>query len=208
VTRETAGTRLGIASAILVAATAIVAAGCGGSSRSADEQVARLDTTAPAETSTAPAETTGEDPQEAAIAWARCMREQGIDVPDPQVSNGRVIIRPRGGPGDVDPDEFEAAREKCGTPFGATGPPELSEEDRRVLQEAALEFAKCMRAEGIDMPDPDFSGSGGMFRFGGPNSGIDPDDPDFQAASEKCRPIMERALADAGLERGPRRSAP
>jgi hypothetical protein len=56
-----------------------------------------------------------------------------------------------------------------------------------------------MRDEGIDMPDPDFSGGGGLFRMGGPGSGIDPDDPDFRAAQETCQPILQEL---EGVRRG------
>lgn len=55
-----------------------------------------------------------EDPEEALFAFAECMREQGIDMPD-MGTGGAVRI----GPGEEGPsfdpfsDEFEAAREEC-----------------------------------------------------------------------------------------------
>jgi hypothetical protein len=186
--------------ALLLAATAvtllaIVASGCG-SSDSADEGVASLDSGAAASDggSTTPQQT-DEDPQEAALKWARCMRENGVDVPDPQVdSNGRVTVRPGKGnfrPGQGRDEKFQAATKKCGTPFGNAGPPQLSEAERQELQETMLKFAKCMREHGVDMPDPDFSGGGGAFRIGPGRGGVDPDDPDFKAAEEACQPILQ-----------------
>jgi hypothetical protein len=58
-------------------------------------------------------------------------------------------------------------------------------------QEILLDYTECMRKEGIDVPDPDFSGGArGGFRIQlGPN-GLDPDDPEFEAAREKCEPIL------------------
>jgi hypothetical protein len=48
----------------------------------------------------------------------------------------------------------------CGQP-PALGPSDMSDEDRQAMEEAALEFAECMRDEGIaDFPDPDFSNMG------------------------------------------------
>jgi hypothetical protein len=57
-------------------------------------------------------------------------------------------------------------------------------------QEILLDYSECMRKEGVDFPDPDFSGGpgGGARILLGPNS--DPDDPKFQAAQEKCEPIL------------------
>jgi hypothetical protein len=185
--------RTTLLAATVLALLAVAASGCGASDE-ADDGVASLDTGASA---SAGATTTGaesDDPQEAALEWARCMREHGIDVPDPQVdAGGRLRIRPgRGGfrPGAGDDAEFREARDACGLPFG-NARPQLTDEQRQQLQETMLEFARCMRAEGIDMPDPDFSGGGGAFRLGPGRGGFDPDDPDFQAAQRTCQPILQ-----------------
>ena len=66
-------------------------------------------------------------------------------------------------------------------------------------EEAILAYTECMREEGIDLPDPDFSGElgegGGSGFLGG--SDIDPNDPDFQAAQEKCQSNLEGVPAAA-----------
>ena len=50
-----------------------------------------------------------------------------------------------------------------------------------------------MRENGVDMPDPDFSGGGGgCFRVGG--GGVDPDSATFRRAQEACQEILEDAL--------------
>jgi hypothetical protein len=186
--------RTTLLAAIAATLLAIVASGCG-SSDSAGEGVADLDTGASAAAGTGTTEEPAEeDPQEAALEWARCMREHGVDVPDPEVDeDGRLTVRAGAGPGrrlDRGGEEFREAMEACGRPLGSAGP-QLTEEQREQLQETMLRFAQCMRDEGIDMPDPDFSGGGGLFRMGGPGSGIDPDDPDFRAAQETCQPILQ-----------------
>ena len=71
------------------------------------------------------------------------------------------------------------------------------------MQETMLEFAECMREHGVDMPDPDFSGGGGVFRAGGPGSGIDPGSDTFQKAQEACQDILEDAMPGGGLRVGP-----
>ena len=182
--------------AALVASTllALAASGCGGSSGDA-EGVARLDDTSATTTEgNEPAADAG-DPQEQALEWARCMRGEGIDVPDPEVDGeGRLTVRPGMGRGRVDanPEKFQAALKECGSPLGNAGPLQLSEEDRQALQESALEFAQCMRDNGVDMPDPDFS-EGGV-RIGGPGSNFDARDPKFQEAQKACEPIMREAM--------------
>jgi hypothetical protein len=76
--------------------------------------------------------------QEEALAYAKCMRDHGVDMPDPQFSTdgGGFSISlgaaPAGGtlgdgrPVDFNDDEFKAATEACGGPGGgfavATGP--------------------------------------------------------------------------------------
>ena len=196
-------TRTPLLAALAVALLAAVASGCGSSG--GDDGVAALDTGASAAASsdsTTPGDAE-QDPQEAALEWARCMREHGVDVPDPEVgSGGRVTVRRRAGTRiDASNEKFQAAVEECGTPLG-NARPQLTEEQREQLQETMLKFAKCMREHGVDMPDPDFSGGGGLFRVGGPGrGGVNPDDPDFQKAQEACQPILQELEETIGPRR-------
>ncbi len=196
--------RTGTLAAALVAlllAVAAVASGCG--STSSDDGVAALDeaaaTTSDGEGRRASNDEEDEDPQEAALEWAKCMRENGVDVPDPEVDeNGRVrvMIERRRAADGVRDGTFRKAQEECGTPFGAAGPPQLSDEEREEMQETLLAFAKCMREHGVDMPDPDFSAGGGRFGFGGAR--IDPESTTFQKAQEACQEIIEDAFGGRG----------
>jgi hypothetical protein len=202
--RRTVNIRTGTLAAALVVlllAVAALASGCG--STSPDDGVAALEdgaaTTSEEDESTASNSNGDDDPGEVALAWAKCMREQGIDVPDPEVDeNGRVrvMIQGRRAAEGVQDDTFEKAREECGSPFGDAGPPQLSEEERAQMQETMLEFAACMREHGVDMPDPDFSGGGGRFGFGGAN--IDPQSSTFQKAQEACQDIIGDAFGGRG----------
>ena len=129
------------------------------------------------------------------------MREHGVDVPDPEVDGGRLTIR-RGSGGRrldrIDGEAFQAAQKECGTPFGRTGPPALSAEQREELQETMLEFAQCMREHGVDMPDPQFSSDGGgvMFRAGPGPGRVDRDTTTFREAEKVCGKILEDAFPD------------
>jgi hypothetical protein len=122
------------------------------------------------------------DPQQAALDFARCMRGQGIDMPDPEVDEqGRVRMRIRaGGSGQgsrPDPRKLEAAQKACGTPFGGDGPGQIDPEAR----DAMLAYARCMRGQGVDMPDP--TGDGMVLRRG---EGPDPTSAEFEAADKAC----------------------
>jgi hypothetical protein len=50
-------------------------------------------------------------------------------------------------------------------------------------EQAALDFARCMRRHGVDMPDP--TGDGMVFRKGS-GQGPDPESSEFQAADRAC----------------------
>jgi hypothetical protein len=65
----------------------------------------------------------------------------------------------------------------------------MSTEDLAEREDELLAFAICMRENGYDMPDPDFSGEGhtGAGPFG---DAIDTDDPAFQAAAPSCEGII------------------
>ena len=175
-----------IAALLGAALLSLVASSCG-SGDEGDPQVASLGDAAAATTTTT--STTVRDPEEAALSFARCMREHGIDVPDPD-SSGRLTIRGplrvagRAGRGsDAQRKKFDDAQKACQDKLGASGPRQLSEEDRAAMQDAMLAYARCMRGEGIDFPDPDFSGKAGGFVMKAGRA----DDEKFKAADEKCR---------------------
>jgi hypothetical protein len=195
-------TRTILLAAIAVTLLAVVASGCG-SSGSSGEGVADLDTGASAAAQTTTTEQQTEDPQEAALEWARCMREHGVDVPDPQVDkDGGLTVKARTGRRvKANNAEFREAIEACGNPLG-NARPQLTDDEREQLQETMLEFARCMREHGVDMPDPQFSGGGGLFRVGGRGRGVDPDDPEFRAAQEACEPIMQELKPLGGRKTG------
>lgn len=84
------------------------------------------------------------------LAFAGCMREHGVNMPDPSGDGG--VKLDNGG----DPAAFEAASQKCrdqlGTPPAREGggPGKTDEE----LPADHLKIAKCLREHGVDVPDP------------------------------------------------------
>ena len=60
------------------------------------------------------------------------------------------------------------------------------------MQDAALEFAQCMRDKGYDFPDPTFNEDGGMmFQRGAGDDELDPNDPQVQADMNECQEAFE-----------------
>ena len=167
--------------AVLGLGLVLALAACGGSPNG--DRVASLTGSGATGTTNGAAKTADKDPQQAALDFAKCMREHGIDMPDPQVDDqGRVRVRV-GGPGGgarPDPKKLDEAQKACGHLMGGgDGPGQIDPEER----DAMVAFARCMREHGIDMPDP--TGDGLMMRRddkGGP----DPSSERFQEAEKAC----------------------
>jgi hypothetical protein len=196
-------------------------AGCGDSSDS--EDVASVSE----EAETAAAEEDAADVEAELLDWVQCMRDEGIDLDDPvRDADGNVSISGdglfigggsaspavptargedlAGDEGPIDLTEMEAAMAACGE-APVLGARNISDEDLQAQQEAALEFARCIRGEGIeDFPDPDFSsqGPGGRFEsddsegagsgpvIAGPFGRIELGDPEVAAAFEACQSVF------------------
>jgi hypothetical protein len=132
----------------------------------------------------------GKDPQQQAIDFARCMRQHGVDMPDPEVDDqGRVKVRiGAGGNGRrADPKKLEEAQKACGGLMGGgDGPGQIDP----AARDAMVSFARCMREHGVDMPDP--TGDGLLMRRG--EDGPDPESEEFQQAEKAC----DHHLAELG----------
>jgi hypothetical protein len=156
------------------------AAACGGSPDSGG--VATLGGDGAGDRQTGGSGTARKDPQEAALEFAKCMREHGVDMPDPEVdSQGRIRVTVRAGRGQADPKKLNEAQQACGHLMGGggDGPGRLDPK----AQDAMLAFAKCMREHGIDMPDP--TGNGLLFNSQR-GQGPDPSSSKFKEAERAC----------------------
>lgn len=165
--------------AALVLALALVLSGCGSDGDTADEVASASGQGSTSDSDDAISE---EDSQEAGLKFAQCMREHGIEMEDPK--EGRIEIK--GGP--AQNDTMEKAQEACQRYL-----PKISEADRKEATERGLEFAQCMRKNGVEeFPDPE----GAMMRM---NEDI-ADDPDFEQAQEECQDL----IGGPGLRSGKR----
>lgn len=155
-------------------------AACGGVDGDTGADIASLDTST---TSTAEDPAGDAEPGEALLRYTECMREQGVDMPDPVQDGGDVFLGAGTG---VDAEKMEAGNEVCMPSLeevlGSFDPP-TSEELAETEQEM-LEFASCMRDEGLDWPDPQVSAEG-TITIDGP-AGLDLDSDEVQDAADVC----------------------
>ncbi|WP_219517225.1 hypothetical protein [Nonomuraea ceibae] len=162
---------------LLTAALLALAAGCG--TQQPATGVASVSSASAAPTASASPAATA-DPEEQGRKFAACMREHGVDMPDPEPGgNVRVLGKAQAGKA-----EFEKAMAACRSlaPFKDRG--ELTPED----EERMRAYAKCMRDNGVDMPDPE-PGSGLRLKADGR---IDPEDPAFRKAMDTCQDRLPR----------------
>ncbi|GIG22803.1 hypothetical protein Cch01nite_35270 [Cellulomonas chitinilytica] len=92
------------------------------------------------------------DPEDAMLQWARCMREQGVDVPDPV--DGKVTVDGKG----LSPEQMQAAEDACATWQEMAEPQDDGRELSEEQKQAFLDQAQCMRDRGWDVSDPEFDG--------------------------------------------------
>jgi hypothetical protein len=90
-------------------------------------------------------------PADQALAWAQCMRKNGVAMPDPKPGEDGSIMLPAGGQG-ADQAALEKATEACKALMPSIGG-EGKKLDAKQLDEQ-LATAKCMRAHGVPMSDP------------------------------------------------------
>lgn len=106
------------------------------------------------------------DSQDATLALAKCMRANGVDMPDPSGSGG---FQPPGGAGFNPQDpKFQKAIQACRSQMPNGGP--ASRTFDAAGQERMIKLAGCMRQNGFDMADPQFDSNGNMV-LGGSGGG-------------------------------------
>lgn len=160
--------------AILTLVLGLTLTGCAGADSS---DVASVDDdSSPSSTTEPDAGTTEGD----GIKFAECMREHGIDLPDPKDEGGGAVQFSL--PRDTDDAAMGKAMDACRQFLPNGGEPMKLDSEQL---EQAREFAECMRENGIeDFPDP--SSDGGIL-IGGDTIEID---EEFEAAQEACSEFL------------------
>ena len=135
--------------------------------------------------------------EDMALAFVECVREAGIDeMPDPTVrADGSVELLPVGQRQVFQNPDFEAAAEGCvdliedATFFSETA-------DLSAIEDSLLEFAQCLRENGVEVDDPDltkFVPGQGARMFG---DDFDPQDPANADAIAACSSLLPNAAGN------------
>lgn len=138
---------------------------------------------------------------QARLALAKCLRSHGVNVPDPSPSGG-VAGGGGGGGGELralrsDPN-FQSALQACAKYRAAASPfSNLTPAQRAQFQQEFVKFAECMRAHGVNIPDPTTSSGGGF----GLRQAITPsvrNSPVFRSAFQACSSNLPFRRGGAG----------
>ena len=195
---------------VMIAALALVLAACSGSESDGVATLEAAESEALAEDiEDAAGDVTDE---EALLTFAQCMRDNGVEsFQDPVVdADGSVGFAFGGGGGNQDGGPFggveqevvQAAFQACSdnlenVAFGPRG----GDFDEAEFQDTFVEFTACLREEGLEVDDPDFSNFGpgqgggnedgdGPGGPGGLRGQLDINNPEVQAALEACQEIF------------------
>jgi hypothetical protein len=168
-----------LATLVAVLALALAVAACGGGDNG--DGVASLGDKVTSTTSPGG----GKDSKQQMLAYARCMRQHGIDMPDPKFdAAGRAAMQMPSGVGPDGP-KFKAAEQACQQYLPGGGEPEKPDPQ---TQQQMLAYARCMRQHGINIPDPKPGEGIGVDG----SKGVNPEDPKFKAADQACQLYMPR----------------
>jgi hypothetical protein len=129
-----------------------------------------------AKASASPSATT--NVKDAQLKFAQCMRENGINVPDPAPGSKGIRLQDTG----ADLAKVQAATKKCQPLLQGGG--QIGTPNDPKAQDQLLKFAQCMRAHGVKIKDPK-PGSGGMLQGG---QGASP--AKLQAAQKACQSLL------------------
>ncbi len=135
--------------------------------------------------------TGGPTRQQAALAYARCMRSHGVpDFPDPD-SNGNFHLDNNS----VSSQET-AANQVCNHLLNVGTQLNAAQTQHTLSQ--LVKYAQCMRAHGVpNFPDPQITNGGvgvpGGFTFDTSGLGLHQKSPQYQAAARACQSLATHA---------------
>jgi hypothetical protein len=146
-----------------------------------------------------------QEAQDAMLEYAECMREQGVEMDDPDVSGeGGLVFGPEPGASQADQEEFAAADAVCGEILAevAEDAPQIDPEQQAELQDQLVAVSECMREKGHDMPDPEVNSQGQVMI--GIGEGVEPGAADFEQFQADMRECQDEiGMAGPGSGAGP-----
>lgn len=166
---------------VLMVGLALALSGCGRSTDAPGVASAGGGT----EAAVSPTPSASADRDEQLRRFAQCMRNHGVDMPDPQPGGGGL----GSGLNPSDP-QVQSGFTACQSKLPGGGqPPKLNPQQA----EAYRAFASCMRDNGVDLPDP---AADGTLQFNVKNLGsLDTGSPTFTSAMTACRDKLTSLMA-------------
>lgn len=131
------------------------------------------------------------------VKFAKCLREHGVNAETGKGPGGKGFnLSIKRGPGQGQaggpPPAFKACqRYRPAPPFESLSPAEKAK-----LAQKTLEFARCMRSHGVEVPDP---GPSGVLELGN----INPQSATFGTAQSDCQHLMGKLPLAIKAGRGP-----
>jgi hypothetical protein len=126
--------------------------------------------------------------------FAKCMREHGQNVPDPDPNSGNVALTPPPGGASA---AWNTAMQACQHFLPNNGQPAVSNPQEL---EALRSYAVCMRGHGIELTDPDPSTGRSKIQGRLANATRDQviNDPTYQAADGACKDKLPNGASPKG----------
>ncbi len=201
--QRTSRTIPGLLATTALSSILLLVAGCGGSSTPGVAHLSAGKGSAdPSSESSGSAPESKASAQTKLVAYAKCMRANGVpDFPEPD--EGGIQLKSHNGSGpNPESAQFQAAERQCHKLMPEGGKP--SPQMQKQMQERALKFSSCVRAHGEpNFPEPEFQGNAVRMRLKA-GSGLDPRSPQFRAAQNAC----QQYFGPPGSKGGPGAGAP
>jgi hypothetical protein len=196
---------LGIA--LVLALGALVLAGCGGSSGSSSSSESSSTASAAGSESTGSegsASEGGPGMMNISAEAKACLKEKGVELPEfkggeggppsgGEMPQGEAGEKPEGGPpaggfGGEGSEEMTKAFEECGVEMpefkGGAGGEGAPNTNSAAFKKQVKEYVACVRENGYELAEPDFSGEGPIFAKEESESAA------FKKASAKCQSLL------------------
>jgi hypothetical protein len=78
----------------------------------------------------------------------------------------------------------------CGNGGGSSGTQQTGSPSGETQSDVLLQYAQCMRENGVQVPDPEPGDAGSLY------AGVDKNSPAFQSANKVCGPILQGVAED------------
>jgi hypothetical protein len=197
--------RSGLLPALALALGALVLAGCGGSGGGSSSTSESSPTAGSAESEASRSEGFGAEGEKGGPGIANiseeaktCLKEKGVELPEfkggeggppsgepPEGAEGGP---PEGGFGGEGSEKMQKAFEECGVELGefkggpgGNGAPDASSP---AFKKQITKYAACVRENGYELAEPNFSGEGPIFEKSESESAA------FKKASAKCQSLL------------------